>query len=273
MAAHGVGGTVGALLTGVFAEKGLNGLADGAALRQPGQLGIQAVAVAAAIVYSGVASFILLKLIGVFVPLRADVLTKPAAWTSPSMVRRRTSGPPKGRAGPAWRRPFCGDARPGRPERRAADKAFAARSGHRSRDSSLNTGEHWGEPARFMNRESRLVPFATKLPAPLAGKTLLRLRALTGIRLPPWPPMHPAGRRCSSLTYARYARSSRLAGRAPRRPSWQPYSRRALSVLKTGAGAPIPTPCRRPAQRFTCSRRPAPRVFAANGSSRLGVHE
>jgi hypothetical protein len=30
--------------------------------------------------------------------------------------------------------------------------------------------------------------------------------------------MHPAGLRCSSLTYARYARSSRLAGRAPRRP-------------------------------------------------------
>ena len=29
--------------------------------------------------------------------------------------------------------------------------------------------------------------------------------------------MHPAGLRCSSLTYARYARSSRLAGRAPRR--------------------------------------------------------
>src|SRR5882672_2444158 len=30
--------------------------------------------------------------------------------------------------------------------------------------------------------------------------------------------MHPAGRRCSSLSYTRYARSSRLAGRAPRRP-------------------------------------------------------
>src|SRR6476646_10681632 len=25
-----------------------------------------------------------------------------------------------------------------------------------------------------------------------------------------WPPMHPAGRRCSSLSYTRYARSSRL---------------------------------------------------------------
>ena len=45
-----------------------------------------------------------------------------------------------------------------------------------------------------------------------------RLRTLIGIELPPWPPMHPAGLRCSSLTYSRYARSSRLAGRAPRRP-------------------------------------------------------
>ena len=45
------------------------------------------------------------------------------------------------------------------------------------------------------------------------------LRAPAGIRLPVWPPMHPAGLRCSSLTYARYARSSRLAGRAPRRPN------------------------------------------------------
>ena len=35
VAAHGVGGTVGALLTGVFAQKALNGVADGAALRQP----------------------------------------------------------------------------------------------------------------------------------------------------------------------------------------------------------------------------------------------
>ena len=33
------------------------------------------------------------------------------------------------------------------------------------------------------------------------------------------PPMHPAPRRCSSVEYSRYAPSSRLAGRAPRRPS------------------------------------------------------
>jgi Amt family ammonium transporter len=71
VAAHGVGGTVGALLTGVFAQKGLNGLADGLLFGNPAQLGIQAIAVAAAVVYSGVASFILLKAIALFVPLRA----------------------------------------------------------------------------------------------------------------------------------------------------------------------------------------------------------
>jgi Amt family ammonium transporter len=72
VAAHGVGGTVGALLTGVFAQKGLNGVADGLLWGNPAQLGIQAVAVLAAIVYSGAASFVLLKLIGLVLPLRAE---------------------------------------------------------------------------------------------------------------------------------------------------------------------------------------------------------
>ena len=71
VAAHGVGGTVGALLTGVFAQKALNGIADGALFGNPGQLVTQATAVLAAIVYSGVVSFILLKLISLVLPLRA----------------------------------------------------------------------------------------------------------------------------------------------------------------------------------------------------------
>jgi ammonium transporter, Amt family len=71
VAAHGVGGTVGALLTGVFADKSINTLADGLLYGNPGQLLIQATAVLAAIVYSGVASFILLKLIGLVIPLTA----------------------------------------------------------------------------------------------------------------------------------------------------------------------------------------------------------
>ncbi len=71
VAAHGVGGTVGALLTGVFADMSLNGLFNGALFGNPGQLGIQAAAVGTAIVYSGVTSFVLLKLIGLVMPLRA----------------------------------------------------------------------------------------------------------------------------------------------------------------------------------------------------------
>src|SRR3954466_13013165 len=78
VAAHGVGGTVGALLTGVFAQKALNGTTDGLLFGNPAQLGIQAVAVVAAIVYSGVMSFVLLKLIALVIPLRTDRENEPA---------------------------------------------------------------------------------------------------------------------------------------------------------------------------------------------------
>jgi ammonium transporter, Amt family len=72
VAAHGLGGTVGALLTGVFAQKSFNGVADGLLFGNPGQLGIQALAVGSAILYSGVMSFVLLKLVGMVFPLRAS---------------------------------------------------------------------------------------------------------------------------------------------------------------------------------------------------------
>jgi len=71
VAAHGVGGATGALLTGVFAQRSLNGVADGLLFGNPGQVGIQATAIAAAVVYSGVMTFVLLKVIGVVIPLRA----------------------------------------------------------------------------------------------------------------------------------------------------------------------------------------------------------
>src|SRR5207302_4015323 len=47
-AAHGIGGSVGALLTGLFAQEALNGLQDELMYGNPGQLGIEAIAVAAA---------------------------------------------------------------------------------------------------------------------------------------------------------------------------------------------------------------------------------
>ena len=71
VAAHGVGGTVGALLTGVFAQKSLNGIQDGALFGNPGQLLVQAEAILAVAVYSAIASFVILKLIGLVMPLRA----------------------------------------------------------------------------------------------------------------------------------------------------------------------------------------------------------
>ena len=73
VAAHGVGGTVGALLTGVFANKALNGVGDGLLFGNPWQVVVQATAILATMVYSGVMSFVLLKLIAVVTPLRASV--------------------------------------------------------------------------------------------------------------------------------------------------------------------------------------------------------
>jgi Amt family ammonium transporter len=72
VAAHGLGGTVGALLTGVFAQKAINGVQDGLLFGNPGQVVTQAAAVLAVIVYSGCATFILLKVIGLVTPLRAS---------------------------------------------------------------------------------------------------------------------------------------------------------------------------------------------------------
>jgi Amt family ammonium transporter len=72
VAAHGVGGMVGALLTGVFAHKALNGVSDGLLFGNPGQVVTQLVAVLTAIVYSGTMSYVLLKVISLVMPLRAE---------------------------------------------------------------------------------------------------------------------------------------------------------------------------------------------------------
>src|SRR5437868_14618374 len=71
IAAHGVGGTVGALLTGVLAQKVWNGTADGALFGNPKQLAIQLLAVVATILYSVVGTFVILKAIALVAPLRA----------------------------------------------------------------------------------------------------------------------------------------------------------------------------------------------------------
>jgi len=71
VAAHGVGGTVGALLTGVLAQKVWNGATDGALFGNPKQLGIQLVAVLASIAYSAILTFGLLKAVAAVAALRA----------------------------------------------------------------------------------------------------------------------------------------------------------------------------------------------------------
>lgn len=63
-ACHGVAGIVGALLTGVFAQKAYNELGSGVLDGNWAQLGVQAIGVLATIVFVGLGSFVLLRLVG-----------------------------------------------------------------------------------------------------------------------------------------------------------------------------------------------------------------
>ena len=71
-AAHGVGGLMGAMLVGVFAREawgGSAGLLEGNA----SQVGVQAIAVLAALSFSALASFALYKLVSIMLPLRVEL--------------------------------------------------------------------------------------------------------------------------------------------------------------------------------------------------------
>jgi Amt family ammonium transporter len=68
---HGVGGTWGAIATGIFATKAINSAGgDGLLYGNPGQLGVQFVGVAATMIYSFVLTFIILKVVDATVGLR-----------------------------------------------------------------------------------------------------------------------------------------------------------------------------------------------------------
>jgi Amt family ammonium transporter len=72
-AVHGVGGTVGALLTGVFATTAINAAApNGLLYGNPHQVVVQAIAVSASWIYSAIMTFIILKVVSIFVPLRVE---------------------------------------------------------------------------------------------------------------------------------------------------------------------------------------------------------
>ncbi len=72
-AAHGVGGLVGAVLTGVFAEAAWNPAASGLLFGNPGQVVTQVITVAAVFAYSGALTFVILKVLGVVMGLRPDL--------------------------------------------------------------------------------------------------------------------------------------------------------------------------------------------------------
>jgi len=67
---HGVGGTLGAILTGVFADPAINEAGKGLLYGNPGQLWTQIVAVLVTLVYSGVMTFVIFMIIKVTVGLR-----------------------------------------------------------------------------------------------------------------------------------------------------------------------------------------------------------
>ena len=70
---HGVGGVFGALATGVFAWKAVNGAGgDGLLHGNPGQLGAQLVAVLATVLLAAPATFLILKLVDALVGLRVS---------------------------------------------------------------------------------------------------------------------------------------------------------------------------------------------------------
>ena len=60
---HGVGGALGAILTGVFADPAINAAGKGLLYGNPGQLWTQIVAVLVTLVYSGVMTFIIFMII------------------------------------------------------------------------------------------------------------------------------------------------------------------------------------------------------------------
>jgi Amt family ammonium transporter len=67
---HGVGGTVGALLTGIFAKEAIGGAA-GLLEGNTGQLWLQFIGVTFTIVYTGVFTYVILKIVNLITPLRA----------------------------------------------------------------------------------------------------------------------------------------------------------------------------------------------------------
>jgi Amt family ammonium transporter len=67
---HGIGGMFGALMTGVLANPAVNSAGKGLLFGNPGQMKIQLIAVVATIVYTGIGTLILFKIVDVIFGLR-----------------------------------------------------------------------------------------------------------------------------------------------------------------------------------------------------------
>jgi ammonium transporter, Amt family len=69
-AAHGIGGATGAVLTGVFADAAWNSAGNGLLGGHPAQVLIQIASVLAVLAYSASGTFVILKVLGLLMPLR-----------------------------------------------------------------------------------------------------------------------------------------------------------------------------------------------------------
>ena len=69
---HGVGGALGTILAAVFVSASLGGSGYAENMSLGSQMGVQILGVVVTAVYAGVVSYILLKLVGIVLPLRAE---------------------------------------------------------------------------------------------------------------------------------------------------------------------------------------------------------
>ena len=90
---HGVGGTLGALMTGIFASTAVNAAGADGLLYGGGftLLGKQVIGIAVAWAFSFIVSFAIIKLIDVVMGARVDAEAEESGWTWPSTQKQATS--------------------------------------------------------------------------------------------------------------------------------------------------------------------------------------
>jgi Amt family ammonium transporter len=69
---HGVGGTLGAILTGIFADPAINEAGKGLLFGNPGQLITQFIAVLVTLLYSGIMTFVIFMIVKAIVGIRVE---------------------------------------------------------------------------------------------------------------------------------------------------------------------------------------------------------